>query len=105
MVTMDSTAVILTAHQRHKGGCLCGWDELGKSHPEHQAAMLREAGLLAADSLEASLILRMAVAMGEEGIGPVDPTPRDDAIVAEAWRMASHLLTDWQRQEYGHLKG
>lgn len=37
---------VLIAHQRHRGGCLCGWAELGKSHPAHQVAMLREAGLL-----------------------------------------------------------
>lgn len=37
---------ILIAHQRHRGGCLCGWSELGKSLPGHQAVMLREAGLL-----------------------------------------------------------
>lgn len=46
---MDSTETaerILIAHQRHRGGCLCGWSELGKSLPGHQAAMLREAGLL-----------------------------------------------------------
>lgn len=36
---------ILVAHQRHKGGCLCGWSELGKSHPGHQVAMLCEAGI------------------------------------------------------------
>jgi hypothetical protein len=41
---------ILTAHQRRDvGSCLCGWSELGKSHPGHQVAMLREAGLLLED--------------------------------------------------------
>lgn len=45
--TTDEVAqAILTAHQRHRGGCLCGWSELGKSHPGHQVAMLREAALL-----------------------------------------------------------
>lgn len=43
--------LILVAHQRHRGGCLCGWSELGKSLPGHQAAMLREAGLLREDSV------------------------------------------------------
>lgn len=37
---------ILIIHQRHRGGCLCGWAELGKSFAGHQAAALREAGLL-----------------------------------------------------------
>lgn len=37
---------ILIAHQRHRGGCLCGWFELGMSHAGHQVAMLREAGVL-----------------------------------------------------------
>lgn len=37
---------ILVEHQRmDAGSCLCGWSELGKSHPGHQVAMLREAGL------------------------------------------------------------
>lgn len=42
--------VVLVAHQRRDfGSCLCGWDELGKSHAKHQVAKLREAGLLADD--------------------------------------------------------
>jgi hypothetical protein len=47
-MTIDETATaILTAHQRRDhGSCLCGWSELGKSHPGHQVAMLREAALL-----------------------------------------------------------
>lgn len=53
------------------------------------------------DSLEASLIIRMKMAMLEEGIGQVDPTRHDQAILHEAWRMGSHLLTDWERNEYG----
>ncbi len=45
--TDDAAEAILVAHQRHDyRGCLCGWSELGKSHPRHQVAMLREAGLL-----------------------------------------------------------
>jgi hypothetical protein len=45
---VDETAeAILVAHQRRDyRGCLCGWSELGKSHPRHQVAMLREAALL-----------------------------------------------------------
>ena len=47
-VLADETAqAVLTAHQRRDFGCcLCGWSELGKSHPGHQVAMLREAALL-----------------------------------------------------------
>lgn len=47
-MSLDLNAIaeeILVAHQRHKGGCLCGWSELGKSHPGHQVAMLCEAGI------------------------------------------------------------
>lgn len=41
----DETAeAILVAHQRHRGGCLCGWAELGKSFAAHQVAMLRMDG-------------------------------------------------------------
>lgn len=47
MTTDEIAEAILVAHQRHDiRGCLCGWSELGKSHPRHQVAMLREAGLL-----------------------------------------------------------
>lgn len=49
MDSTDAAELILIAHQRHRGGCLCGWSELGKSLPGHQAAMLREAGLLRDD--------------------------------------------------------
>jgi len=36
---------VLVAHQRqNSSGCLCSWAELGKSHPEHQTAMLTAAG-------------------------------------------------------------
>jgi hypothetical protein len=38
---------ILISHQRHGGGCLCGWAEWGQSHAGHQVAELRKAGLLA----------------------------------------------------------
>lgn len=43
---------ILTMHQRMDNGgpCICGWNELGKSHSGHQAHMLREAGLLKEDT-------------------------------------------------------
>lgn len=53
MTSHETTAAaaerILVAHQRmdHRG-CLCGWSELGRSHPGHQVAVLAEAGLLAA---------------------------------------------------------
>lgn len=38
---------VLVDHQRQSSGCLCGWAELGKSHPRHQVAALTDAGLLA----------------------------------------------------------
>lgn len=45
-----AAAAILVAHQRRDiSGCLCGWAELGKSHPAHQVAKLREAGVLRSD--------------------------------------------------------
>jgi hypothetical protein len=43
----EAAEAILVAHQAHRNAsCLCGWAELGRSHPGHQVAMLREAGLL-----------------------------------------------------------
>ncbi len=47
MATDETAEEILIAHQRFDvGSCLCGWSELGRSHPGHQVAMLREAELL-----------------------------------------------------------
>ncbi len=42
---------VLTIHQRRDGGgaCLCGWRRLGETHAGHQAAELRNAGLLVPD--------------------------------------------------------
>lgn len=38
---------ILIAHQRRESGpCLCGWNQLGRTHAGHQVAELRKAGLL-----------------------------------------------------------
>jgi hypothetical protein len=38
-------AEVLAAHQRqNSSSCLCGWAELGRSHPAHQAAALTAAG-------------------------------------------------------------
>lgn len=43
---------VLVDHQRMDNrACLCGWSELGKSHPRHQVSMLREAGVLASCQL------------------------------------------------------
>lgn len=47
MTVEEAAEVVLTAHQRRDiQGCICGWSELGRSHPKHQVAMLCEAGLL-----------------------------------------------------------
>lgn len=42
----DIATAVLVAHQRRDiSGCICGWAKLGASHPAHQVAMLRSAGL------------------------------------------------------------
>jgi hypothetical protein len=47
MARLEVVERILVQHQRRDiASCICGWAELGKSHPAHQAAMLRDAGLL-----------------------------------------------------------
>lgn len=39
---------VLIAHSRMDiASCLCGWSELGRSHPGHQVRMLTGAGLIA----------------------------------------------------------
>ena len=38
----DPLVAALIAHQRHTiGSCLCGWGELGQSHCEHVAGIIR----------------------------------------------------------------
>lgn len=58
MAAIDIDAVAtetLINHQRYDiTGCVCGWSELGKSHPRHQVAMLRAAGLLATTTADGS---------------------------------------------------
>lgn len=52
MTVDERAAEVLVAHQRMDKHalswpcCLCGWNELGRSHAEHQVKMLREAGVL-----------------------------------------------------------
>ncbi|MGK5677599.1 hypothetical protein [Actinoplanes sp. URMC 104] len=52
--TVDEAAeAVLVAHQRATDrSCLCGWAKLGRSHPKHQVAKLRQAGLLSDDAAE-----------------------------------------------------
>lgn len=47
-------AVLISHQRRDIGSCLCGWAELGKSHAGHQAAELREAGVLVQDETDSS---------------------------------------------------
>ena len=43
----QAVAALLVVHSRKDvSSCLCGWDELGKSHADHVAAELERAGLL-----------------------------------------------------------
>lgn len=49
---VERVRALLIAHQRRDvGSCLCGWDELGRSHAGHVAYTLDRAGLLAAEAL------------------------------------------------------
>ena len=44
---VEAAEWVLIEHQRQSNSaCLCGWSELGRSHPGHQAAMLKAAGVL-----------------------------------------------------------
>ena len=44
-----ATDVLMTHQRRDSSSCLCGWSDLGKSHPEHVAAALEQAGALRTD--------------------------------------------------------
>lgn len=41
-----ATAVLVAHQRRDAGSCLCGWSELGASHAQHVAGVLRAAGAL-----------------------------------------------------------
>lgn len=50
---VERAAEVLVAHQRKDiGSCLCGWGELGRSHPRHQVQALATAGLLPTEAAE-----------------------------------------------------
>jgi hypothetical protein len=49
-----ATAVLVDHQRRDIGSCLCGWAELGRSHPRHQVQMLAAAGVLVADVADAA---------------------------------------------------
>lgn len=50
MDNRDTAEAILVAHQRMDiRGCLCGWNEIGRSHAKHQVEMLAKAGLIVSD--------------------------------------------------------
>lgn len=69
---LEATAAeVLVAHQRHGiAACLCGWSILGKSHADHQAAML--APVFAAAQAE---ILRVEAARWDaEYASPINRT-------------------------------
>lgn len=78
-------ASILVAHQRRdSASCLCGWSHLGRSHAEHVAGVLADAGALqvvpadrgALGDLDRLRRLLRAIVEGlDEGV--ID---RDDAI-------------------------
>lgn len=40
----------------------------------------------------AFLILRMEIALADEGVGPHDPQPTDPDLIAEAVKVAGHLI-------------
>ena len=45
-IERDAEEILIYHQRRDITGCLCGWSELGKSHPGHQVQLLKEAGLL-----------------------------------------------------------
>lgn len=49
---LSAAEAVLVAHQLHRGGCLCGWSELGQSLPRHQVRMLVESGVLVPETRE-----------------------------------------------------
>lgn len=56
--TLEIITDVLVAHQRKDiGSCICGWSELGKSFPEHQAKMIL-----------ADLGSRIAIVSGSSGM-------------------------------------
>lgn len=51
---------------------------------------------------EAWYILRCTVALAQEGIGAVDPQPEDAETEREAFALAGHRLTPYERDEIGY---
>jgi len=87
-------AEVLTAHQRQNAGsCLCGWAELGKSHPEHQAAMLSAAEFEeAADARPADPLTAAAEAIRTAGIHESPSRLAKAALAAAGFAEAQRQL-------------
>ena len=44
---IEQAATVMISHQRISSQyCLCGWGELGASHPKHVAQALADAGII-----------------------------------------------------------
>jgi hypothetical protein len=69
----DEAERILIAHQRRDiRGCLCGWGELGRSHPAHQVEVLAAAGLFR-EQAPAAVVEDDAVDSDESALPAVAP--------------------------------
>lgn len=76
----DPVVMALVDHQRHKPDrCLCGWGELGKSHAEHVAGIIRP--LIEAE-------VREAVAREIEAVRRPGPCP-PEYLAGVAWTLVA----------------
>ena len=94
MIPAQAVEAILIAHQRQDtSSCLCGWSELGKSHPGHQAAMLHTEGFGLIEPVAAQLI---DMAEREEQFLAEGLPYKQDRIAAgahaRAWRTAATTI-------------
>jgi hypothetical protein len=85
-------AEVLIEHQRHRGGCLCGWDELGKSHPAHQAAALSAAGFGPVTEAKAAALEQAAAELEQRAKNVQNNTYLESDIYSELTHRADALL-------------
>lgn len=91
MSTTDRVAALLIEHGRDDiKGCRCGWGELGKSHPEHVARVLTDAGLI-------------ANRRHDERIRQETRQPLVDALY-KVWQYAGELESEVARCEPAYLQ-
>jgi hypothetical protein len=93
----DRIAAVLAQHQRHTAQhCLCGWGELGHSHPAHVAdAVIRELGWREEKAVKNSAFKPPLINTYATPEAAVDDIDRAPPHVKQDLRLVHRYVTEW----------